>query len=114
MFSAACFSDEVGEEEKEEDKGEDEEIHVEAEKDASVVEAPAALHAASGVGGAGEGADDGKDEPEGGAQVRWMREQDGDGQAGEDKDVGSNQRVRARVEDARRQENSLVRRWDWR
>ena len=37
-----------------------------------------------------------------------MREQNGEGQAPEDKEVGPKQRVRARVEDTRRQANSLV------
>ena len=100
--------DEVGEEEQEEDQGEDEEIHVEAEKDASVVEAPAALHAACGVYGAGDGGECGQNKPERGAQVGWMREQDGAGTAAEDNDVCPNQRWRARVEDARRQGFSLV------
>ena len=50
---------EIGEEEEEQDESDDEEIHVEAEENASVVEAPAALHAACGVSGAGEGTDGG-------------------------------------------------------
>ena len=101
-------SDEEGEEEKKEDQSDDEEIHIEAEQDAGVVEAPAALHAAGGVRSAGESAEGWEDDPEGGAQVRRMRKQDGDGQAGEDENVSPDQRRRARVEDARRQETSLV------
>jgi hypothetical protein len=38
-----------------------------------------------------------------------MREKDGDTEAGEDEDVGSNQRMKARVEDAKHEGNSLVR-----
>ena len=93
--------DEVGEEEQEEDQGEDEEIHVEAEKNASVVEAPAASHAARCVHRAGDGAERGKNEPERGTQVGRVREKNGGGEAGEDEEVGPNQRGSARVEDAK-------------
>jgi hypothetical protein len=104
----SLFSDEVGKIEKKEDQSEGEEIHVEAEKHASVVEVPAALHAACGVCCAGNGGERGKNEPERGTQVRRMREKDRDSQAAEDENVGPNQRRDARVEDARHQEFSLV------
>ncbi len=107
------LSDEVGEEEKEQYQRDDQEVHVEAEKDASVVKAPAALHAAGGVRGTYEYNESGKQEPERGAQVGRMREQDGNAQASEDKDVGPDQRCRARIEDAYLQANSLVRRCGW-
>jgi hypothetical protein len=100
LIDYSLFSDEVREEEEEQDKGDDEEIAVEAEEDASVVEAPAALHAAGGFRCAGDDAERWQKKPEGGAEVGWVREQDSDGQASEDKDVGPNQRWSARVEDA--------------
>ncbi len=59
----------VGIEEKEEDHAEGHEVHVDAEEDTTVVEAPARLHAADSVDGAGDGGDDGEDEQWGGAVV---------------------------------------------
>ena len=52
----------VGVEEEEENHTEGHEVHVDAEDDASVIEAPTALHAADGVCSAGHGEEDGKDE----------------------------------------------------
>jgi len=75
-----------------------------------VVEVPAALHAASCVCGAGDDAENRQYEPEGWTQVRRMREQDGAEQADEDNQVSPEQRRKARIEDSRRQGNSLVRR----
>jgi hypothetical protein len=49
----------VGVEEEEKDHAEGHEIHVDQEEDAAVIEAPASLHAANGVGGAGGGGEGG-------------------------------------------------------
>ena len=45
----------VGVDEKEEDQAEGKEVHVDAEDDSAVIEGPAALHAADGVGSACDG-----------------------------------------------------------
>ena len=73
----------VGVEEEEEDHAEGHEVHVDAEDDASVIEAPAALHATDGVGGAGDGEEDGKDEEGSGAVVGEVGEEERDGEAEE-------------------------------
>ena len=57
----------VGVEEEEEDHAEGHEVHVDAEEDAAVVEAPAGLHAADGIDGAGDGGQGGEDEQRRGA-----------------------------------------------
>jgi hypothetical protein len=68
----------IGEEQKEEDEADSKHIHKEAEYDASVIEAPARLHAADGIEGAEEGEHRGDDEQQGGASV---------GKAGEGEDA---------------------------
>jgi hypothetical protein len=99
---------EIREEEKEQDQGDDEQIHVEAEENASVVEAPTALHAACGVDGTGDDAKCGQKLPQGGAQVRGVSEQDRNAQTDEDEDVGPNQRMSTRVEEVIHKAISLV------
>ena len=90
--------DEVGVEEEEGDQGDGHEVHVEAEEDAAVVEAPAALDAAESVGGADEGSEQRKDDPEGGLDVWGVGEECGEGDADEDKGVAACERLDARVE----------------
>jgi hypothetical protein len=51
-------------EEQEENHAEGHEVHVDQEENTTMVEAPAPLHAADGVGGAGDGDEEGQDEKE--------------------------------------------------
>jgi hypothetical protein len=93
--------DEVRVEQEEEDEHDGEEIHVETEHDTAVVEVPALLDAAEGVGHAGEAAEDGDDEPEGGVEVGEAGEEGGEDDAGEDEEIASDEGSAARVEDSR-------------
>jgi hypothetical protein len=67
----------VGVEEEEENHAEGHEIHVDEKKDATVVEAPAPLHAANGVCGACGGGEDREDENRSAVDLREAGEQDG-------------------------------------
>jgi hypothetical protein len=79
----------IGVEEKEEDDAEGHEIHVDAEDDTGVVEAPAGLHAADCVDGA-RGCSEGWDQQQqGGVVVREVGERQGDREAEEDEDASS-------------------------
>ena len=51
----------VGIEEEKEDHAKGHEVHVDEKEDSTVVEAPAGLHAADGVGGTCDGGECGKD-----------------------------------------------------
>ena len=79
----------VGVKEEEEDHAEGHEIHVDQKEDATVVKAPAPLHAADGVRGSGGRGQDGQDEDGGGVDLREAGEQDGCGQTGQDKEAAA-------------------------
>jgi hypothetical protein len=68
-------------EEQEENHAEGHEVHVDEEKDTTMVEAPAPLHATDGVGGAKDGNQRGKEEERCGVVVREVGEADGCGEA---------------------------------
>src|ERR1700749_2737754 len=70
-------------EEEEENHAESHEVHVDAEDDASVVEAPATLHATDCVGGACQGGEDRKNEQWSGAVVRKVRKKESCAETGE-------------------------------
>jgi hypothetical protein len=89
----------VGVEEEEEDHAEGHEVHVDAEDDAGVIEAPAALHATDGVGGASDGEEDGKDEEGSGVVVREVGEEKRDAQAEEYQETAAKKRVDTRIEE---------------
>ena len=89
----------VGVEEEEENHAESHEVHVDAEDDASVIEAPAALHATDGVGGAGDGEEDGKDEEGSGAVVGEVREEERDAETDEYEEAAASKRVGTRIEE---------------
>jgi hypothetical protein len=59
----------VGIEEQEEDHAERHQVHVDEEENATMIEAPAALHATDGVGGAEDGDEGGNDEDWSGEDV---------------------------------------------
>ena len=71
----------VGVEEEEEDHAESHQVHVDEEEDSAVVEVPAALHAADGVGGAGDGAEGGENDERGCVDCGESRDQDGSAKA---------------------------------
>jgi hypothetical protein len=89
----------VGIEEEEEDHAEGHEVHVDAEEDAAVVEAPAGLHAADGVDGAGDGGYGGKDEQRRSAVVGEVGELEGDAKTDEDENIPAYQGSMTRIED---------------
>ena len=97
-----CSPSRVGIDEEEEDHGDGHEVHVEAEDDAAVIPAPAAADAAQGVCEAGDRGDGGDDEPEVGAVVREAGHDEGEQKAGEDEQVGPEQRGRPQMEDGER------------
>jgi hypothetical protein len=76
----------VGVEEEEEDHAEGHEIHVDEKDDATVVEAPAPLHATNGVRGAGGGGEGGEDEERSGVDLREAGEEDGCEQTDQNKE----------------------------
>jgi len=76
----------VGVEEEEEDHAEGHEIHVDEKEDATVIEAPAPLHASDGVRGAGGGGEGGEDEDRCGMDLREAGEEEGREQTGQDKE----------------------------
>ena len=71
----------IGVEEEEEDHAEGHEVHVDEEEDTAVVEAPAWLHAADGVDGAGGCDEGGHGEKYSGAVVGEVREEKGEAEA---------------------------------
>jgi hypothetical protein len=75
----------VGVEEEEENHAEGHEIHVDEKEDATVIEAPAPLHATDGVRGAGGSGEGGEDEDRGAVDLREAGEEDGREQTGQDK-----------------------------
>ena len=92
----------IGVEEEEEDHDVRHHGHVDEQDDSSVVEVPDALHAADGVGCAGEG-DEQRDEDERvGAVVGEVREPGGDEEADENEQAGAAQGAAAWVEDGRK------------
>ena len=92
----------VGVEEEEEDHAEDHEVHVDEEEDSAVIEAPAALHAANRVGGAGCGGKSGEYKDRGSVNLREAGEEDGCEQTGQDKQNAAEEGTLARVEKAGR------------
>ena len=72
----------VGVEEKEENHAESHEVHVDEKEDATMVEAPAPLHAADGVGSAGGSGEGGEDEERSGVDLGEVGEEDCSGQTG--------------------------------
>jgi hypothetical protein len=89
----------VGVEEEEENHAEGHEVHVDAKDDAGVIEAPAALHAADGVGCAGDGEQGGDDEEGGGVVVREVGEEKSDGETEENQEAAAQKGVGTRVEE---------------
>ena len=65
-----------------------------------MVEAPAALHTANGVCGAGGGGEGGEDEAGGGVELREAGEEDGCEQTGQDKQNAAWEGSLARIEKA--------------
>jgi hypothetical protein len=90
--------DNIGIDKEEEHQRDGHQVHVEAQQDAAVVEAPASLHAAHGVGHAQQAAKCGQQQQRGRTQMRGTRNQRRDQQAGEHNDVASSQRTGARIE----------------
>jgi hypothetical protein len=79
----------VGIEEEKEDHAEGHEIHVDEEEDATVVEAPASLHATDGVRGAGHSDEGGEDEERSGVVVREVGEVDSCSETDEDEETAA-------------------------
>jgi hypothetical protein len=79
----------VGVEEEEENHAEDHKVHVDEKEDASVIEAPATLHATNGVCGAGGCDEGGENEERCGMNLREAGEEDGCEQTGQDKENGA-------------------------
>ena len=102
-LSTFAEPEEVGVDEEEEDHGAGHEVHIEAEQNASVVEVPAALHAAGGIERSPGAAEGGEQEQGVGAQVREVRNENGSEDADEDQGVATGQGVLARVEEGRGQ-----------
>ena len=88
----------VGVEEEEEDHAESHQVHVDEEEDSAVVEVPAALHAADGVGCAGESDEGGKDEHWRGAITREAGDEDSRDKTRKNQEAGSNEGSLARIE----------------
>jgi hypothetical protein len=89
----------VGVEEEEEKQAEGHEIHVDAEDDAGVIEAPTTLHATDCVGCACDGKQGGEDEERGGAVVGEVGEKKSDSETGENQEVSAQKRVGTRIEE---------------
>jgi hypothetical protein len=89
----------VGVEEKEEDYTESHEVHVDAEDDTGVIEAPASLRAADGVNGAGDCGQGGDGQQHGGVIVREVGERQGNAEAEEYKNASSENGGNARIEE---------------
>lgn len=85
---------------KEEEHDDDShEIHIDEQKDATVIETPAFLHAADRVGGADESDQQGKDEEWSGMVAGEVGESEGSCQAEQHERVAAKQRVGVRIED---------------
>jgi hypothetical protein len=82
-------------EEEEDDHADGHEVHVDEQDDAGMVEAPAALEAASGVGGAQDGEDNREDEQRRGAVVGEVGETYGDGEGRQDKQASADEGMTA-------------------
>jgi hypothetical protein len=89
----------VGVEEEEEDHAEGHEVHVYAEDDAGVIEAPAALHATNGVGCARDGEEDGEDEEGSGVVVGEVGEEKSYGETEENQKAAAQKGVGMRIEE---------------
>jgi len=87
-------------EEEEENHAQGHEVHVDEEEDATVIEAPAALHAADGVCGAGGGGEGGENEERCGMDLGEAGEEDGYEQTCQDKQNGAEEGSLARIEKA--------------
>jgi hypothetical protein len=96
---AAVVTREVRVEKEEEHHAEGHEIHVNAEDDTCVVEAPAALDAANGVQGPKDGEEGGKKDEEVGTAVGESGEEDGRKEREEDEQIGTKKRVTAEIEE---------------
>lgn len=88
----------VGIEEEEEDHAEGHEIHVDEEEDAAVVEAPARLHAAKGVDGAGDGDESREDDEWSRMAVGEAGDKKRRGETEQDKNATAYQGTRTRIE----------------
>ena len=91
----------VGIEDEKENDAEAHEIHVDQEEDATVVEAPAWLHATSGVHRACHSDEGGDDEQWSGVGVGEVGEQDGRGQTGQDEETATHEGTGTWIEKAR-------------
>jgi hypothetical protein len=89
----------IGIEEKEEDDAEGHEVHVDAEEDTAVVEAPTRLHATNCVDGAGDGGQGREDEQWGGTVVGEVRQQESYTKTGQNEDGAAYQGSMMRIED---------------
>ncbi len=89
----------VGVKEEEENYAESHEVHVDAEDDAGVVEAPAGLRAADRVDGAGDRGQGGDCQQHGGMVVREVGERQGNAEADEYENTSSENGWNARVEE---------------
>ena len=81
--------EEVRVEQEEENERDGHEIHVNAEDDAGVIEAPAALDAADGFCGADDGEKRGDEQEDGGLDVGEPRDEDREYYRGEDEGVAA-------------------------
>jgi hypothetical protein len=90
----------VGVKEEKENHAEGHEIHVDEEEDATVVEAPAALHATNGVRSAGGGGEGGEDEAWGAVDLREAGEEDCREETDQDKEDAAEEGSLARIEKA--------------
>ncbi len=88
----------VGVEEQEENHADGHEVHIDEEQDAAVVEAPAALHAADGVDGAGDGEESGKDEKGIWPDVGKAGDGERDAETEKDEETATEQGADARIE----------------
>ena len=81
--------EEVRVEQEEENERDGHEIHVDAEDDGAVVEAPATLDAADGFGGAEDGEKRGDEQKDRGLDVGKAGDEDREDNRGEDEDVAA-------------------------
>ena len=90
----------VGIEEEEEDHAEDHKVHIDAEEDSAVIEAPAGAHAADRVHGAKDGCHSGEEKQQGGAVLGKVREEERGAEAEEHERVATYEGRKVRIEDA--------------
>jgi hypothetical protein len=95
-------------EEEEEDHAEGHEVHVDAEDDAGVIEAPTALHATDGVGCAGDGEECGEDEEGGAVVVGEVGEAKSDGETEENEEAAAQKGMGMRIEEGMSHATCLV------